>query len=263
MQKLKNRIKKVLKVDYTTYLNQLKDLQYLGSRFAGYFLPKHILNEKSICYCVGAGVDVTFDTELVVNYNAKVFILDPAPEAYEYFNALKESTRKNEKVTVGKAPTVFTYRADSQQLDGMKFMQTGLWDKTSVLKFYKPTVENYPSHSIDLFNDSTEFIEAPVDRLSNIMKSQNHQSIDLLKIEIEGAEYVVIQTIVEDKPDIKMILVEFDEVYHPKNNRYLFRIKKSTESLINAGYVLAHSTPYFKRLFIRKDIFDLLKLKEK
>lgn len=95
------------------------------------------------------------------------------------------------------------------------------------------------------------------------MKELKHDTVDLLKIEIEGAEYVVLKTIVEDKPDIKMILVEFDEVYHPKDNRYLFRIKKSTEEIIKAGYTLVHSTPYFKRLFVKNDLFEKLKSLEK
>lgn len=38
-----------------------------------------------------------------------------------------------------------------------------------------------------LFKDSGKFIEAPVDRLKNLMHKQNHSAVDLVKIEIEGA----------------------------------------------------------------------------
>ena len=261
MQKVKNAIKKALKIDYSTYLNQLQNLEYIGSHFHGYFLPAHFINENSICYCIGAGEDISFDTELVVHYGAKVFIFDPAPEGKNHYNKLKQAVAANETLTIGSRP--FTYRITASQLETIRYIETGVWDSDTMIKFYKPTIENYASHSIDLFNKSTEYIEVPVDRLSNLMKKLKHETIDLIKMEIEGAEYVVLKTIVDDKPDVKMILVEFDELFHAKDFRYLFRIKNTTESLINAGYTLAHSTPYFKRLFIRNDIFSQIKSKEK
>lgn len=55
-----------------------------------------------------------------------------------------------------------------------------------------------------------------------------------------------------------MIAVEYDEVYHCKGFDYLYRIKKSTDNLLNNGYKLAHSTDYFKRLFIQEDLFAKL-----
>ena len=90
------------------------------------------------------------------------------------------------------------------------------WKETrnSVLKFFEPTVDNYPSHSVYLFKASGKYIDAPVDRLSHFMKKFSHSKIDLVKMEIEGAEYTVLDTIVKDKLDVKIICVEFDEVFH-------------------------------------------------
>lgn len=260
MQKIKKIIKKALKIDYTSYLKPLKKVQYIGSHYHGYYIPSNLLNENSVCYCVGAGEDVTFDTELVVNYNAKVFIFDPAPEGINHFAKLNNMVKNGEALSVGSTP--FTYRISAPQLDKITYIETGVWSEKTLIKFYKPTVDNYASHSIELFNASQEYIEVPVDRLSNLMRDLKHKSIDLFKMEIEGAEYAVIKTIVEDKPDIKIILVEFDEVYHPKDSRYVFRIKEATKSLIDAGYTLAHSTPHYKKLFVRNDVFEALKAKE-
>ena len=92
-----------------------------------------------------------------------------------------------------------------------------------------------------------------------IMRREGDASIDLLKLEIEGAEYKVLETIVEDRPDIKAILVEFDEVWHVKGTRaHFFRIRDASRRLIRAGWRLAHSTPMFKRLFVREDEFARL-----
>ena len=91
------------------------------------------------------------------------------------------------------------------------------------------------------------------------MKSFGHTSIDLLKLEIEGAEYKVIETIIEDKLDIKAILVEYDEVFHSKGFPYLFRIKKSKDLLLNNGYKLVHTTDLFKCLFVKKEVYNKFK----
>ena len=75
----------------------------------------------------------------------------------------------------------------------------------------------------------------------------------------EGAEYTVIDTIIEDRLDIKVILVEFDEVYNAKGRGYHWRIKRCTDKLIGAGYVLVHSSPLMKRTFVREDVYRRLK----
>ncbi len=261
MQKVKNAFKKALKVDYSTYVKELNDITYLGSHYHGYYIPENFLNAASVCYCIGAGEDISFDTELVVHYGSQVFIFDPAPEGKNHYLKLKEAVKQGEKISIGSKP--FVYKISKEQLDTIRYIETGVWDKDTMIRFYEPTNDKYVSHSIGLFNHSGKYIEVPVDRLSSLMKKLNHTSVDLLKMEIEGAEYTVIKTIVEDKPDIKMILVEFDELFHAKDFRYLFRIKKTTESLLNAGYTLAHSTPYFKRLFVRNDVFEALKSKGK
>lgn len=260
MQQVKNTLKKAFGVNYNSFLTPLKKVNYIGSHYHGYYIPDHFLNRNSVCYCIGAGEDISFDTELVVRYGAQVFIFDPAPEGRNHYDKLNEAVAGGGTLTIGSRP--FTYRISKSQLDSIRYIETGLWDRETKIKFYKATLDNYASHSIELFSHSDTYFEAPVDRLSNLMKKLNHPTVDLVKMEIEGAEYVVLQTIIEDKPDVKMILVEFDELFHAKDFRYLFRIKKTTEGLLKAGYVLAHSTPYFKRLFVRKDVFQQLQSRE-
>ena len=255
MQFAKTILKKILKIDSQSNVSPIKNVVHIGSKNHGYFLPENFFNSSSICYCVGAGEDISFDTELVVNYNCNVVILDPAPEGIQHFNLLTDKINSNEILSIGHENSLFNYRITKAQLSKIKYIEKGVWDANTVIKFYEPTIENYASHSIKLFHESGKFIEVPVDRLSNIMKSLGHTTIDLLKLEIEGAEYTVIETIVEDHLDIKAILVEYDEVYHSKGFPYLYRIKKSTDLLLNNGYKLVHSTNHFKRLFIKTELY--------
>ncbi|MBB6269815.1 FkbM family methyltransferase [Pedobacter cryoconitis] len=252
-------IKRMLGIHHQSNVKPLKNLSYFGSERHGYMVPDNFLASNSICYCVGAGEDISFDTELKIAFDSRVYIFDPSPYGINHFNEVKDYVNHGTPLTLDKTLAPYVYHISSKQFSEIKFVPVGLWDEKKTLKFYDPEKENYSSHSAILFTDSKKFIEAPVNRLSNLMKELDHQHIDLLKIEIEGAEYKVIDTIIEDKLNVKAILVEFDEVYNTTDKSFHFRIKKSCDSLRKAGYVLAHSTVALKRLFIRKDVYDQLK----
>ncbi|MVM30000.1 FkbM family methyltransferase [Spirosoma sp. HMF4905] len=254
--------KKVLGIHPQQGVKPLKDLVHIGSNYHGYYLPDNFLTSDSICYCIGAGEDISFDTELKVIYDAQVYIFDPMPEGINHFHTLKECTKQGQLLTI--EPTVpFTYRISEDQLESITFVEIGVWDRKTNLKFFAPERDDYASHSLYLFQDSKEYIEAPVDRLGNLMNMLGHSSVDVVKIEIEGAEYTVIDTIIDDNLDVKSILVEFDEVHNANDKSFHFRIKKSCDRLKKAGYVLVHSTQYLKRTFIREDVYNSLKNRER
>lgn len=140
-------------------------------------------------------------------------------------------------------------------------MATGVWSEKKAVKFYSSSKENYAGHSITNLQNTENYIEAPVDKLSNIVRELGHQKIDLLKVEIEGSEYVVINDMLKDKLDVKIILVEFDEFHHRKGKDLLTtirRIKKTSQALIKAGCKIVHSISFYKRTFVRADVFEHL-----
>ncbi|QDK80506.1 FkbM family methyltransferase [Spirosoma sp. KCTC 42546] len=261
MRTITGLAKKALGIHPQQGVNPLKNLTHIGSHFHGYHVPSNFLTSESICYCIGAGEDISFDTELKVIYDAQVFIFDPMPEGVNHFRKLKEFTKNQQPLTI--EPTVpFTYRISEKQVEEITFVEIGVWDQKTNLKFFAPERDDYASHSLYLFQESNDYIEAPVDRLSNLMNMLGHSSLDVVKLEIEGAEYTVIDTIVKDKLDIKIILVEFDEVHNANDKSFHFRIKKTCKKLKEAGYVLVHSTHNLKRTFIREDVYKSLKNQE-
>jgi FkbM family methyltransferase len=254
-------IKKALGVHHQSGVKPLRDIRSVGWRRHSYNVPEHLISETSICYCIGAGEDVSFDTELKVIYDCNVYIFDPTPYGINHFAKLKQHVENGQSfATNNHAP--YVYRIGAEQLKQITFIPVGAWSSKTALKFHDPQIEDYASYSVCLFKDSGAAIEAPVDRLGNLMKNLGHTAIDLVKIEIEGAEYVVVDTIIEDKLDIKAILIEFDEVYHAQDKGYHFRIKRCCDRLRSAGYVLVHSTPNLKRTFVRRDVYAALKVRE-
>jgi FkbM family methyltransferase len=264
LKQLFGKLKKRLLTAYTQGgVNPIKSLVHVGSQYHGYHIPENFLNRDSICYLVGAGDDISFDVELKKRYDSQIIIIDPTPASKEHFLRLKESMEKNEPPPKVHGDPNYVYKISPEKLNEMVFLEKGVWTENTTLKFHDPEIGGYVSQSVFLFKDSKKVMELPVDRLSNLMKSLNHHKVDLVKLEIEGAEYTVIDTILKDKLDVKIILVEFDEVYHAKGISHLLRIKRTCSKLKKAGYVIAHSTSKLKRTFIRKDVYNELKAREK
>ncbi|MDH3645751.1 MAG: FkbM family methyltransferase [Gammaproteobacteria bacterium] len=189
-------------------------LTRIGTRYGGWVVPDGVLNKHSICYCGGVGEDVSFDIGLIEKYNCAVYAFDPTPRAVNYV------------------------QENYSDYKGFHFSQIGLWDSDSVLKFFAPANSEHVSHSIMNLHKSDEFFEARCLRLSQIMNENGHKQIDLLKLDIEGAEYKVIESLLYDRLNIKIICIEYDEAHTPIDDGFLTRIRESISSLIDSGYRL-------------------------
>jgi FkbM family methyltransferase len=198
-------------------IHKRNDLKRIGTKYGGWVIPAGMLHEKSICYCAGCGEDISFDLGLIQAFGCDVYAFDPTPRSIKY---VKEN-----------AGDVSEYH----------FYEWGLWDKEDTLKFYVPKNPEHVSHSLVNLQKTEDFISVKVKRLADIMKELGHQQVDLLKIDIEGAEYKVLQSILEDDLDIPVICVEYDECFNPLDNNYRERVQSSVNSLIAKDYRLVYS----------------------
>jgi FkbM family methyltransferase len=191
------------------------DLREFGTKYGGWVIPVSLFDASSICYCVGCGEDISFDLGLIDEFGCDVYAFDPTPRAIKY---VKEVAGQNSKY---------------------HFFDVGLWDKEDTLKFYTPRNPNHVSHSLLNLQQTDDYILVRVNRLRNIMKELGHNRIDLLKIDIEGAEYKVIESIVANGIDIKVICVEYDEFFNPLDDKFKERIRASTKTLNGYSLVCA------------------------
>jgi FkbM family methyltransferase len=190
------------------------DLEEIGSDYGGWIVPTRLLDSDSICYCVGCGEDISFDLGLIDSFGCHVYGFDPTPRAIAH---VKDAAGGNQKY---------------------HFYDIGLWDKEDTLRFFVPKNPDHVSHSLLNLQKTEEYISVNVKRLSHLMKELGHQKIDLLKIDIEGAEYKVIESIIEDDINVRVLCVEYDECFNPLDAEYRDRIRKSVNSLIKNGYSL-------------------------
>jgi FkbM family methyltransferase len=184
-----------------------------GTEYGGWTIPNDRLQAGSICYCVGCGEDISFDLELIRRYSCAVYGFDPTPRSIE-----------------------FVRRATADVPD-YRFTDVGIWDRDGTVKFFVPRDSHHVSHSITNLQSTDSYIEVPTRRLRDVLRDNGHSRLNLLKLDIEGAENAVIRTILEDRIPIDILLVEFDELGFPTPAR-LAQIKESIGALLEHGYEL-------------------------
>lgn len=250
-------IVKPLRKKYGLFTNPLGIKKYkiaaskLGTDYGGWIVPDGVLDEKSVCYLAGAGEDISFDVEIVKRFKTDVFIFDPTPKAKNHFDTFVEKTKLGQKFSINNSSQHF-YIFDSQLLPKLHFVNEGIWNVETTLKFYSPENPDHVSHSVKNLQKTQRFFEAKVKPLQSIMQTLGHNKIDLLKIDIEGAEYEVIDSIIENKIKPTVLCIEFHLLEKGKE-----QILESVKKLERFGLLPVATDEHFNVTFAAKELLKL------
>lgn len=217
---------------------ELYNLERLGTKYGGWTVPDNVLDKKSICYLVGAGEDISFDVEIAKKYGSKVYIFDPTPRAVKHFELLKKTAMTGEILSINSSSTDF-YQIDEPTLSNIHFLPWGIWKENGIQKFYAPKNPNFVSHAIIKTQNLDTYFEAECKTVTTIMKELGHSKIDLIKLDVEGAEHEIINSIIESGANIKVICIEFDEVNFNNWSSFV-KIRNSIKKLLKNGYDLVY-----------------------
>jgi len=132
-------------------------------------LPAGRIGPGSVCYCAGVGEDIALERHLAEALGADVWAFDPTPRAIQF---------------MARAP----YDASR-----IVFEPIGLWSDDTVLRFNAPANPAHVSHSIVEELGGDGFFDAPCRSVASVMAANGHDHLDLLKMNIEGAEDVVLE----------------------------------------------------------------------
>ena len=167
------------------------------------------LGAGCVAYSLGIGTDITFDLSLIEAYGLTVHAFDPTPGALAFVRGQK-------------VPAGFVCHP------------IGVGGHDGTATFFPPENPNHISHTlIERRETSASAIQVEIRRLSTIMRDLDHQRIDVLKMDIEGAEYDVLDEILERGLPIRQILVEF---HHRFPGVGVERTRRAVHALNSAGY---------------------------
>lgn len=188
-------------------------MEKLGTNYGGWLIPKNIiLNKDSIVYSAGVGEDISFDLLLQNKYNLNIFLIDPTKRAKIHFNEIKKYYKTKKWEFSGDIQKDYKKYIENLSIDFNKinFIDIGLWDTKTELKFYKQHNKQYVSQSLINGMFTNEYDLVNVNTIKNLMLINNHSKIDLLKMDIEGAEIQVLDKMIEDEIFPKYLCIEFD-----------------------------------------------------
>jgi len=186
------------------------EIEKLGTNYGGWGVPKECnLTENSIVYCAGVGEDISFDLLLHNKYKSNMVLIDPTHRAKKYYQKVIEYFNEDKhKDELGK-----TYLGDfhfKPDFNKFTFIDKGLWDSEKELKFYRQTNPAHVSQTLieHMYSDTYDIVKTTT--MKNIMDQLGHTHIDLVKMDIEGAEIVVIKNMIANSIFPRYLLVEFD-----------------------------------------------------
>ena len=201
--------------------------RWFGSEYGGFFVCEDIFKNRDeiIVYSCGVGNDISFDLEIIKKYKrSKILAFDPTPISLKWIEKKK-------------LPYNFF------------FFPIGISDKNGIEKMYFP--KNH-AVSYGIFNWDTEDkdeIMVEMQTLERIAEQHGHKFIDILKMDIEGSEFVVLNSLDFKKIQFGQILVEFHERFLENGNEIL---KKTMAVLEENGYECFAISDDFEYSFINK-----------
>lgn len=194
-------------------LPRLEGWERLGSSTCGWLAPRDWRVKRPTCFCIGAGEDITFDIALADRFDADVYIFDPTPRAVTHVeSALAEHP-------------------------GVTFKPWAIWSSDGQVNMFEPRDSTHVSHSIVDLQGTGRAFKAEARSVPSIMTEFGLDHIDLLKMDIEGAEYEVLKACLSSGQPIGIIHVEYDELSQPHRGG-LRRIRDSVRLLASHGYDL-------------------------
>jgi FkbM family methyltransferase len=187
----------------------------LGNERAEWCICPDGLSNQSVVYSFGVGEDISFDLELIRRFGAQVHAFDPTPRSIAW-------------VQLQTLPAQFN------------FHEYGIGAVDGNLMFRPPENPRFVSYRVASQKTMASSIEAPVHRLATIMKMLGHDEVDVLKMDIEGAEYDVLGDVIASKARVGQLLVEF---HHRWEDIGLEKTRDTIRKLNRAGFRIFKVSP--------------------
>lgn len=186
----------------------------IGTAYGSHTVRCDCLDANSIVYSFGIGEDVSFDLELIERYGCRVHAFDPTPRSVAW-------ARANIKHSL------------------LVFHPVGIAACDGAAEFTAPSKATHVSFSRSAkdHGNGPGSVRLKVRSLSSIMRELSHDRLDVLKMDIEGFEYEVLDALLSSEIRPDQIAVEF---HHGMYGYPSEATNRAVSALRQAGYALFH-----------------------
>lgn len=200
-----------------------------GNNYGGFAVYPPVLEGKNILvYSFGIGEDLGFSEDVLKNFQAKIYAFDPTPRSIDFV--------KNSSL-YGRAEFYF------------KNYALGGADGEEI--FYLPKNKEWVSGSMEQLDGlETQGIKIEKRKLKTIMNEQGHSRIDLIKMNIEGAEFDALENILDENIEFVQLCMEVHDRFFKDGN---IKLKNVLSKLNAAGYILVSLSDNLRALTFVKD----------
>lgn len=183
-----------------------------GSDYGGWVILADSLQPSAHVISAGLGHDLTFDLSVIGKYGCHVIGYDPDPKAYAFHDH-------------SQFPKEFEWR------------KQGWGARTSEMKMFRPPRQDWVSGTIveGAIRHSSEYDFVEIRDIAEVLH-ETPGDIDLVKMDIEGAEYAVIDRLIESGVihRVKQLLIEFHHGARYRGSD----TKRCVENIRRAGFEL-------------------------
>jgi hypothetical protein len=222
------------------------DWALLGSDYGGWWVPLDRLGERPVCVLAGAGEDVTFDVALARRLGARVITVDPTPRAIDHVRGLLEAAAAGRPFTPGSGRAPTPYDLDGFDPAALTLVPKGLSRENAAVRFFAPRNAAEVSHSMTNLQGTTDYFVADCVTVDRLMDEAGIERIDLMKLDIEGAEHAVIADMLSKSIRPTVVCAEFDQPCE------LAIMRATVRRLKAAGYAFARIDRW-NLTFVRND----------
>jgi FkbM family methyltransferase len=170
---------------------------------------------ESVVYSFGVGDNIAWDLAMIRRFGAVVHAFDPTPASVRWVRSQTLPPR-------------------------FHFHEYGLAAHDGVARFVAPRkagAVNYAPVGGGAGRAGERSVAAPVRRLAAIWRQLGRWPVEVLKIDIEGGEYAVIDDLLTSDVPVRQLLVEF---HHHFPGVGLKKTLRAVRALEAAGYQIFH-----------------------
>lgn len=207
------------------------------TKCGNYIIHKIPKKSKPIIYSFGIGTDISFDLASIKKFRVPIFMYDPTPKVSEYMSKFS-----NNKLLI--------------------FTNEGIFTKEKTIKFYLSNIKNKVNSSIyPIHGKEGPYRYVKCRTLSDFMKINNHDHIDILKMDIEGAAVDVLEDMLKNtniRPsqivtEIEVINIENPLSYMPRVIDLMQKMKSNNYEIYNQKLTRKVS---LELIFVQKNLIN-------